>query len=418
MLYLYNAEKYFGVELLSKEVVIIGGGYGGLRTIEFLAKNKELHITLIDKNPYHYLQTEAYGYIAGRFDIHEIAIDLQNWCTGFKNKVRFVYDKVTFIDDTKQVVCMGEKTISYDYLVVATGAQTNFFSFIAGLRENSFGVKNLRRAYNFRKEFEDLIYKKLQNEDVGHVDINLAIGGAGLSGVEVAAEMAHVIENYSKTIGERAKAIKIYLIDASETILPGMSPYLIAHTRKRLQKLGVNILTSAFIKSLDETTISFKNGQTLPYYFMIFTGGIKASDLNDTVTQEKNRINQFIVDKYLNIYKSENIFAIGDCAELRDSEGNILPPTAQSAEKSAEYVAKTILQRIKGLRPEPFDASMSGIFIALGGKYAVGEIFGFIKIKGYSAYLLKKAITYAYYLGLHLRINTGYKNRIKDISDN
>ncbi len=402
---------------MNTKVVVIGGGYGGLRAIEFLAKHDNVDITLIDSNPYHYLQTEAYGYIAGRFDIHEIAIDLEKWCQGFKKKVNFHYEKATFIDYEKQSVKTQTQEFSYDYLIIATGAKTNFFSFIEGLRENSYGVKNLMRAYNFRKEFENLIYKKLQNEEFNSgEDINLAIGGAGLSGVEVAAEMAYVIESYSKTLGERAKAIKIVLIDASDTILPGMSPYIIDNTQKRLQKLGIQIMTSAFINNVDSTTIYFKNGKQLKYQFMIFTGGIKASTVDGKYSSEKNRINQLIPDKQLNINNTQNVFAIGDCVEMKDKYGNMLPPTAQIAEKSAEYVAKSILKIMIGESSKPFHAEVSGIFVALGGKYAVGEMFGFLKVKGYKAYLLKKAITYAYFLGLHLRINAGYKNRIKDQS--
>jgi NADH dehydrogenase len=399
---------------LNTKVVVIGGGYGGLRAIEFLAKHKNIEITLIDKNPYHYLQTEAYGYIAGRFDIYEIAIDLKKWCQGFSKNVNFIYEEATFIDYHNQIITTQNQEISYDYLIVASGAQTNFFSFIEGLRENSYGVKNLMRAYNFRKEFENLIYKKLQNEEINDgAAINLAIGGAGLSGVEVAAEMAHVIESYSKTLGERAKEIKIVLIDASDTILPGMSDYIVKNTHKRLEKLGVEILTSMFISNVDKTTIYFKNGDQLDYYFMIFTGGIKASNLNMKQESQMNKIDQFIPDKELNIYNTKNVFAIGDCVEIRDKNEKLLPPTAQIAEKSAEYVANTILERISGKPSQPFDGKVSGIFVALGGKYAVGELFGFIKVKGYRAYLLKKAITYMYFLGLHLRINAGYKNRIK-----
>ena len=394
--------------------MVIGGGYGGLRAIEFLAKHKNIETTLIDKNPYHYLQTEAYGYIAGRFDIYEIAIDLKKWCHGFSKNVNFIYEEATFIDYHNQIITTQNQEISYDYLIVASGAQTNFFSFIEGLRENSYGIKNLMRAYNFRKEFENLIYKKLQNEEINDGGaINLAIGGAGLSGVEVAAEMAYVIESYSKTLGERAKEIKIVLIDASDTILPGMSDYIVKNTHKRLEKLGVQILTSTFISNVDKTTIYFKNGDQLNYYFMIFTGGIKASNLNMKQESQMNKIDQFIPDKELNIYKTKNVFAIGDCVEIRDKDENLLPPTAQIAEKSAEYVANTILQRIAGKPSQPFDGKVSGIFVALGGKYAVGEMFGLIKVKGYWAYLLKKAITYMYFLGLHLRINAGYKNRIK-----
>ncbi|MDY0116271.1 MAG: FAD-dependent oxidoreductase [Sulfurimonadaceae bacterium] len=399
---------------MSKHIVIIGGGYGGLRAVEFLAKDTNYTLTLIDKNPYHYLQTEAYGYIAGRFDINEIAIDLHQWCLGFDSKVQFINDYVHDIDLKQQSLTCHTQTINYDYLIIATGARTNFFSFIDGLRTHSHGVKNLERVYNFRKEFENLIYKQMQNEQHQKSDsINLAIGGAGLSGVEVAAEMANVIHTYSKTIGERAKAIKIYLIDASSTILPGMSDFVIQNTQNRLQSVGVEILTNAFINNVDDAYIYFKDGSKLNYHFMIFTGGIKASNLNNTIDTTKNKMNQFITDETLRIKGQPNVFAIGDCVEVRDKSGQLLPPTAQIAEKSAEYVAHAIKALDKNKTLKPFNGTMSGIFIALGGNYAVGEMFGFIKVKGYTAYLLKKAITYAYFLGLHLRINTGYKNRIK-----
>lgn len=394
-------------------IVIVGGGYGGLRTIECLAKHPELTITLIDKHPYHYLQTEAYGYIAGRFDLRDIAIDLEQWCSGFSHTINFVHEKANSIDyKTKQILTDTQK-ISYDYLVIATGAQTNFFSFIDGLREHSHGIKKLERAYKFRQEFEDLVYKQIQHKTDTQEEINLAIGGAGLSGVEVAAEMANSITTYAKSIGERTKNIKIYLLDASDTILPGMSDFIISNTQKRLQDLGVNIQTNAFITRLDEEYIYFKDNSKLRYHFMIFTGGIKASNFNSCIESQKNRAEQFIVDAYLNIDQHKELFAIGDCVAITDAKGEILPPTAQVAEKSAEYVATNILDQINNKEPKAFDANVSGIFVALGGNYAVGEMFGVIKVKGYMAFLLKKAITYAYYLGLKLRINTGYKNRVK-----
>ena len=397
-----------------KKVLVIGGGYGGLRAIETLSLYLDIEITLIDKNPYHYLQTEAYGYIAGQFDVHDVAIDLKNWCEGFKERVEFIHEEAASINFEQKSVHLKGTDLFYDYLIIATGAKTNFFSFIEGLREHSYGVKNLERAHNFRMEFENLIYKKLQDEEGSKEgELNIAVGGAGLSGVEVAAEMAYVLDNYSKTIGDTAKEIHIYLIDASETILPGMGQYSIENTKKRLEALGVKILTNAFINNVDASYIHFKNGEKLPYSFMIFTGGIKAAALNDTIENEKNSINQLIATPELNVQGQKDVFAIGDCVEIKDKKDNVLPPTAQIAEKSAEYVAKTIRQRIDGVESQAFDADVEGIFIALGGKYAVGEMFKYIKVKGYAAYLLKKAITHAYYLGLRLRINTGFKNRIK-----
>ncbi|QSZ43069.1 NAD(P)/FAD-dependent oxidoreductase [Sulfurimonas aquatica] len=393
-------------------VVVIGGGYGGLRAVEGLSTYEDIEITLIDQNPYHYLQTQAYGYIAGEFDVNEVAVDLYNWSLGFK-RVKFIQATVSSVDFVKQEVFMGEEQLSYDYVILAYGAKTNFFSFIEGLRENSYGVKSLYRAFNFRKEFENVIYKKLQNtDDSSSQELNIVIGGAGLSGVEVAAEMAHVIKNYSKTIGSRAKEIKIYLVDASETILPGTSDYIIKNTFKRLESLGVNILTNAFISKVDKSFVYFKDAEPLEYSFMIFTGGIKASPLNEVIESEKNKMDQLLVDKNLNISGFDNAFAIGDCIEMKGADGNILAPTAQSAERSAEYAAKAIKNRIDGTQYKGFNSSTMGIFVALGGKYAVGEVFKYIKVRGYIAYTLKTAITYGYYIGLRLRINTGFKNRI------
>jgi len=107
---------------------------------------------------------------------------------------------------------------------------------------------------------------------------------------------------------------------------------------------------------------------------------------------------------------------VGDCVELRDKNGKILPPTAQIAERSAEYVARAILAKLEGKESPSFSASVMGVFVALGGKYAVGEMFGLIRVSGYKAYLLKRAITHAYHLGLKLRVNAGFKIRNQNIN--
>ncbi len=397
-----------------KKVIVIGGGYGGLRAVEHLAGIEGLHITLIDKHPYHYLQTEAYGYIAGRFDLHGVAIDLKSWCLGFKKWVEFVHDEVTLVDFEKKRVHLSDIKLQYDYAIIAIGAETNFFSFIEGLRENSFGVKKLRNAFNFRTAFEKLLYSKIESPPDSAKDLlNIAIGGAGLSGVEIAAEMADVIKKHTESIGSSAQEIKIYLIDAGARILPGMSDYIVSRTSERLEELGIKIMTDAFIERVESSTVHFKDGRVLDFFFMIFTGGIKVPSFELSREVEKNSINQFLVDKYLRIPDEPSVFAIGDCVELRDAKGNILAPTAQTAERSAEYAAGCIKQELEHKELRAFDASIDGVFVALGGKYAVGEMFKLIKVKGYSAYLLKKLITYTYYIGLKLRVNTGFKKRTK-----
>ncbi len=391
------------------KVAIIGAGYGGLRAVEHLVENKNISLFLFDENSYHYLQTEAYGYIAGRFDLHDVALDLKNWCHGFERPITFIKQKVNYIDSTNSLIKTDAGCYDYDYLIIATGARTNFFKFIEGMDKYGYGVKKLFRSHGFRTSFEHLLYEKLQNSSMQGKSINLAIGGAGLSGVEIAAEMGNVIKKHSKSIGECAKEIKIYLIDASDTILPGMSEYIIKNTQKRLEDLNVEIMTESFIERVDMDTIYFKDSSSLKYTFMIFTGGILANTIDSDLKVELNKTDQYICDMTLRIHK--NIFTVGDCCQIKGRDNTTLPPTAQIAEKSAEYVASALDDLIEKKEIKPFRGRVDGVFVALGGRYAVGELFVRVKVKGYLAYILKKLITKSYYFGLKFRLNAGFKKR-------
>ena len=417
LFYCYTCFIYFVLKLLKViqmkniEVVVIGGGYGGLCAIENLTTHPNTSITLIDKNPYHYLQTELYGYIAGKLNIDDIAIDLKHWSNGFKN-VAFLHKEVTDIDFESKCIGIDKETLYYDYLIIATGAKTHFFSFITGLAEYAHGIKTLQRAYEFRRTFENTIYNTLKGEI--HSPLNIVIGGAGLSGVEIAAEMAYIIQSYSKTIGVKTTMIHIYLIDAAETILPGMDEYIIEQTYRRLKKLNVNMLTGTKIVEVDDTHIHLMDHEALAYTFLVFTGGIMAQTPHTAQTMKKNTFNQYIPTRTLNIEGYDTAFMIGDCAEIRNEHGDVLAPTAQLAEQSAVYVAKAIKSHRNAQHIEGFNTSSKGMFIALGGRYAVGQIYHYFKVKGYAAYVLKKTLASLYYLGLKLRINTGFRNRIRE----
>ncbi len=394
-----------------KKVLIIGAGYGGLRALEHLAKNPAFHITLIDKNPYHYMQTEAYGYIAGRFDISDIAIDLASFVDGFGDNVTFIKDKALHIDKEKNILTLDTQELHFDYAIIAVGAQTNFFSFIQGAKEHTHGVKNIQRAFEFRQAFEKRLYLKLEDKKLNRDgDLHIAIAGAGLSGVEIAAEMAHTLKRYHKILSKESIELKLTLIDAAPHILPGMDNFIVKKTKKRLQDLGVTICTDAFIQKIDERRILYKDGSTLAFDFIIYTAGIKASGFVEDIPTIKNKQEQIIPDAYLHLQGCENIYVIGDCAQITDASGALLPPTAQIAEKSATYVAKSIIQCESNAPCLPFDARVDGVFVALGGEYAVGEVKG-MKVAGYLAYILKKTLTRFYRLGLEIKVNVGYKKR-------
>lgn len=397
-----------------KHIVIIGAGYGGLRAVEHLSGKTAFSITLVDKNPYHYMQTEAYGYIAGRFNMSDIAIDLQGFTQGLGENVTFIQDEAIAIDRKTRQIGLKAQTLSYDYLIIAVGAKTNFFSFIEGAREHTNGVKNIQRAFEFRQAFEHRLYTKLQDsgDTLDHEgDLHIAIAGAGLSGVEIAAEMAFTLQRYHKILSEKSQNLEFSIIDAADTILPGMDPYIIQKTQERLDDLGVKIYTKAFIQKIEARSITFKDGSTLPFDFIIYTAGVKGADLVGTIDTPKNRLDQIIPDEKLRLQGSEEIFCIGDCTEIKDNTDKLLPPTAQIAEKSAAYVAKSIIRLEQGKQIQRFHAKVDGVFVALGGDYAAGVLFGRVRVKGYLAYVLKKIITRTYRFGLELKVNAGYKKR-------
>ena len=395
-----------------KTIAIIGAGYGGLRATELLCRQGTFQLLLIDKNPYHYMQTEVYGYIAGRFDMSDIAIDLESFTHGLGDNVTFIQDEVTQIDHKEKIITTVTSQYRYDYAILAVGAETNFFTFIEGLREHTHGIKDIQRAFTFRQTFEKRLADKLQNKKFKRAgDMHIAIAGAGLSGVEIAAEMAYTLIRYEKILARCSHRLIISLIDAAPTVLPGMDPWLIEKTTKRLRTLGVHMYTNAFISYIGERNITFKDGSKLNFDFIIFTAGIKAAALTESIQTDKNHIGQIIPDQYLMVKHYPNLFAIGDCTELRDKAGNLLPPTAQTAEKSAEYVATAISQLSSGEKPTPFSTKIDGVFIALGGEYALGILYNTVKVEGYLAYLLKKAITRLYRFGLEIKVNAGYKKR-------
>lgn len=390
-----------------KRVVIAGGGYAGLRAVERLADSEDLEPVLVDANSYHFMQTEVYGYIAGTKEIDEIAIDLDLWCRGFERPVRFVKDRIVGLDPQRRVLALANGELEYDYLIIATGARTKFPESIKGLRERSFGIKRLGRSFGFHHKFEEVVKKRLEGES-GRV--NIAVVGAGLSGVEVAAEMGYMLKRYKKVLGARADDIEITLIDACDTILPGMDPFLIGAAADRLKKLGVSLKVSALIESVEESAILFENGERMEYGFIIFTGGITANSDFTPESFEKNGMGQLIVTPFLNIDGHEEIYAVGDAAQIEDPHGRPLPPTAQIAEKSAEYAAKSIIKSLRGSKRKPFRGRLDGMFIALGGRYAAAEIFGF-RFSGVAAYYMKRMVTLIYFLGIDLRANAGYRVR-------
>lgn len=380
---------------MAKKVLIIGGGYGGIRAAHNLLKHCDFEITVVDTRPYHYLQTDVYDFIANKSTITDISVSLVTLF--YDTKINFLQRKIAkILPAENKVITTLDEDILFDYLVVAIGSRTYFPSFIEGLSQHSHGVKSIKRAFEFKQKFEEAIYKKVESEGVCELnpDFNVVIGGGGLSGVEVAAAMAEYSDRFFAMGGYACGGISVHLIEASNTILPGVDHYLMRKSKKRLEELGVNMIVGDKILKVDEHSVHLGSGKTVPMNFMIWTGGVEVRKLEgDGFTY--NPRGQLKIDEYSRVQGFANIFAIGDCAEVVNTKGKVLAPTAMVAEFGADVAAYNIAatEHKKNLKKIEFD--LPGMLVALGGFYTVGVIYG-IRISGIVGYLAKKAVSHIY----------------------
>ena len=382
----------------SNKIIIVGGGYAGLRTIEYLAKNKQNQITLFDKNSYHYMQTEVYDLIANEEDFAQVTQDLFTFCLGFDGNVVFCKQEVMNIDFDNKKVITDIQRYSYDYLVIAVGARTKFLSSIKGLKEHAHGIKSLHHAMYFKQKFEMSLFNKVREGGTQAKPLNIIVAGAGLSGVEIAAQMASYSREFYNRNNFICRGLNIVLINSAKNILPGMDEKLVKKSKKRLNKLGVIVKNEKKVVELDGVNVSLSNGEVLPMDFMIFAGGIQPSPLVYKLDLEKNKYGYIETNEFLQVKKYDEVFAIGDCTTIYN-EGKTLAPTADVAEQMAKFCATNIENLILDKEPQAYKIASRGMLIALGRNYVASKLFG-LYLNGYIAYIVKKLIERVYAIRL------------------
>jgi len=378
-----------------KKVIIIGASYAGLYAVKKLAKLSNIEIVIFDQNKYHYVQVESYGFASSIYDANKVTIDVPKYLKKLNSKIKFYNEKIaSFCSDSKKVTTQDGTNYSYDYLIIATGSLTNFPVQVPNIKKYSVGIKTLMCAHDIKQTFESVLNKAIHHEnDNDKKYYNLVIGGAGLTGVEIASEMAIVLKNQEHLIKEDSYKINIIIVDGMKTVLPNMDNRLVTACKKRLDDLGIQIYLGSFIKDVDEKKIYLVDDTVIEYDYFVFTGGIKAVTLQSNKTHKVNKMNQYIVDEYLQLKNEKDIFVIGDTAEVI-SNGKYVPPSAQLAISSGEYVANNIKSQIENKPKDKFITTSNGVLVSLGGEYAIGLLYNKIFVKGYIAHKIKKFVTY------------------------
>jgi NADH dehydrogenase len=392
-----------------KHIVIIGGGYAGIYALKELIKNKNIKITLIDKHTYHNLQPEVYDLIANKGTIADVTIDLSSLCSGFEHPfLEYKNLRVTDIDyKEKRISTAEQETLNFDYLLLCVGTRTFFPQNIEGLN-NTNDLKKLHKALYFKQNFEKQLFNKIEDEAKKCDKTHIAVVGAGLSGVEIAAEMAYYAKQFFKRGSFHCDNFKISLISSRSTILPDFNEKMIRMSSQRLKELDINIITDTKMQSCDKEYLYLSNGTQIQYSFIIFAGGIEAANLILKSDLPKNKKGQILVDEYLKVEGYEDIFAAGDIAQIKDKSGKIMPANVTIARASGISAAKNILNQIANKQLQACNPKLEGTLIALGGRYAVCDLYGLLQVQGFIGHCIKQYVFLRYKLPLLQYIKKGY----------
>ncbi len=387
--------------MTAHKIVIVGGGAGGLELAtqlgQSLGKSGKAHITLVDQKLTHIWKPLLHEIAAGTLNPHQEEINY--FAHAAANHYEFVLGTFKNIDREAQQILVEtdyfskkaqpkkNRNIDYDTLVLALGSTSNDFN-TAGVKEFCHYLDSREQADIFQQDLLHL-YLNAQHE-ASSQELNIAIIGAGATGVELAAELVSAKQNFFKYGLNKIdpNKVKITLIEAAERILPALSEKVAEHTLQQLKQLGINVLTQHRVAKVDEEQIYFADGASLEAEVKVWAAGIKAPEvLTQLEGLERDQINRLKVYATLQTTADPNIFAFGDCAHCQPkADEPVLGPRAQVASQQASFLVNTMKTRIHGDAYLPmFNFSEKGALVSLSENKAVGELLGQVNVHGFVA---------------------------------
>ncbi len=370
-------------------VVIIGGGFGGLALAQKL-KKAPVDILLIDKHNYHTFQPLLYQVAIGSIEADSIGFPIRRIFTKQDN-FSFNMAEVQKVNPEDNTITTTVGTIHYDYLIIATGSNTNFFG-NKEIEHFAMPMKNIPEALNIRSLILQNLEAALVTTDMREkfALMTFVVVGGGPTGVELSgalAEMRHLIlgKDYH---GLSKYDMRVYLVEGKDKLLAAMSPQASEKAKKFLTDADVTIFNSAHVQSYDGFYLTIDNGKTIKTRNVLWAAGVKGEVPDGIPADIIVRGSRIQTDEINRVKGYENIFAIGDVAAIiTDETPNGHPGVAPAAIQQGEWLAKNLVHLIKNEPTEPFKYKDKGTLATIGRNQAVADL-GKFRFQGFFAWLL------------------------------
>jgi NADH dehydrogenase len=378
---------------MTHRIVVVGGGAGGLELAtklgERFGRSGRALVTLVDRSRTHLWKPLLHEVAAGSMDMHDHQLDYlaqARWhrftfalgaLAGLDRKARTITIAAVTDDEGEEI--LPERTLPYDSLVIAVGSESNDFG-TPGVGEHAFTIDSAWQAHLFHRRLVNACFRANYANDGTIIDI--AIVGAGATGVELAAELHNtirVLTGYGLASFDPERQIRIRIVEAGPRILPGLPDHIAEGALEVLTGLGVEVLTAEKVVGVDANGLTTATGRAVPGSFVVWAAGIRCPEvLREIGGLETNRINQLVVLQTLQATRDADVFAIGDCAACPWVEGRTVPPRAQSAHQMSSHMVGTVARRLAGEAPRPYHYRDFGSLVSLGNYETVGQLMGFL----------------------------------------
>ena len=387
------------------KVVVVGGGFGGISVAKIL-KNTETDVTIVDRRNHHLFQPLLYQVATAALSPGDVAVPIRSIFSSSDN-IKTVLGEVTSIDkEEKRLLFKDRPDLRFDYLVLATGSQYNYFG-NEQWKEHAPGLKSIDDAISIRERilYSLEIADQLESEEEKKPYLTYAVIGAGPTGVEMAGAIAEIakrnmMRDYKNIDPDHTN---VYLIEAGPKVLNGYPDSLSMKAQQDLEEMGVTVLLNQPVSDVTASTVT-AGDTTFHTPNIIWAAGVQSSPVLDSLSVDQDKMGRVFVTNDLTIEGYPNIFVIGDAAHSKDSSGDPLPALAPVALQQGKYVGKKIKNTSEGKSTRPFSYTDKGTMATIGRAKAVADIKGF-KFSGLAAWLLWSLI--------HIFFLIGFRNRFR-----